>query len=698
MISSKMRKLLYTVLLNIFLIQILSAQSSFLAKNLGDSVNTAVAELNPVVSPDGKTLYFSRVNHPLNKYGLKGSQDVWFAKKKANGSWGNVERCGDEINRGRYNALYAISEDGESAIINGEYSNGSVPVWLERGFSVVSKKTDGSWGAAKKIKVRGSLKKSKGAYLTAFFSYDGNHLLLSYSSSFDSKKGDIYVSHKSSKGWSKPKKLKKPVNTAKTEFAPSLSPDNNILYFSRLGKGKKASTDIYSCERRDDSFRKWSEPKKLSDTVNSQMFDGYFKTNAKGSWAFWASSNNTLGETDIYTVKLFEDNPNVLVKLHVLNKKTHKPYDLKYPLGLKLGGTLLDTVQYNRDSGFVMLTLPLGKNYQIDLDAKKILPAGIAIKTEGKREFYLLDTTVYYSPDTLVMVYGKLALKGAPKKLSGVKGIWVNGKEHTKAFIDTTTNSYSIEVPGGKKYAVELKAKGYVSHVDTLNLTKVILADSVKKDLFVSSVPFVLVKGKILNKKTNQVIALTRKVRFHLFVNDEILKGAEVDTINSTYQLVLQYGKSYAVSAEADSYFTQSENYDLTTAVKKDSVINRDLLLAPIEVGAVVKLSNIFFETGKATLKPASFPELDRVVTLLTENPTVKIEIDGHTDNVGKKETNMKLSASRAKSVENYLEKKGINTDRVTSKGYGDTKPVTSNATKAGKAQNRRVEFVIKGK
>jgi outer membrane protein OmpA-like peptidoglycan-associated protein len=123
--------------------------------------------------------------------------------------------------------------------------------------------------------------------------------------------------------------------------------------------------------------------------------------------------------------------------------------------------------------------------------------------------------------------------------------------------------------------------------------------------------------------------------------------------------------------------------------------ISKDLFIAPIEVGASIKLNNIFFETGKSTLKPTSFPELERVIKFLNENSTLKIEIAGHTDNVGNAATNKNLSQARANAVANYIIKNGVAKDRIVAKGYGMEKPVASNKTAAGKSQNRRVEFTI---
>ena len=105
--------------------------------------------------------------------------------------------------------------------------------------------------------------------------------------------------------------------------------------------------------------------------------------------------------------------------------------------------------------------------------------------------------------------------------------------------------------------------------------------------------------------------------------------------------------------------------------------------------------SNIFFETGKSTLKVESYPELNRVVKLMKENSSMTLEISGHTDNVGSNDANLKLSQNRAQSVVNYLTLNGLDAKRLSAKGYGETIPLSTNETEKGMALNRRVEFKI---
>jgi outer membrane protein OmpA-like peptidoglycan-associated protein len=110
-----------------------------------------------------------------------------------------------------------------------------------------------------------------------------------------------------------------------------------------------------------------------------------------------------------------------------------------------------------------------------------------------------------------------------------------------------------------------------------------------------------------------------------------------------------------------------------------------------------VILKNIFFETNRYELTPASLVELDKLVVLLSENPTISIEISGHTDNIGKADANLLLSESRAKAVVDYLASKKIDAKRLTYKGFGLTNPLADNATEMGRALNRRTEMKIVG-
>ncbi|MCX8080779.1 MAG: OmpA family protein [Bacteroidia bacterium] len=204
--------------------------------------------------------------------------------------------------------------------------------------------------------------------------------------------------------------------------------------------------------------------------------------------------------------------------------------------------------------------------------------------------------------------------------------------------------------------------------------------------------PVVIVKGTVLNSKTNEPLEAGIQ---YIDLSDGREAGIARSNPNTgEYLIILPYGKNYSFKANKQGFYAISDNMDLTN-ISTYKEITRNLFLTPIEQGQVVRINNIFFEFGKSTLKPESYYELDNIVKLLTENPTMEIFIAGHTDNVGSDEFNLKLSKERAGAVVDYLVSKGIASSRLTSDGFGKNKPVADNNTDEGRAINRRVEFTI---
>ncbi|TAE00340.1 MAG: hypothetical protein EAZ97_06160 [Bacteroidetes bacterium] len=215
-------------------------------------------------------------------------------------------------------------------------------------------------------------------------------------------------------------------------------------------------------------------------------------------------------------------------------------------------------------------------------------------------------------------------------------------------------------------------------------------------------IKFVL-EGSVLNEKNMQPVDVPVDV-----IIKDLKTGAELFTAHSDpadgyYHLELPVGFQYGIFAKAENYKFVSLNQNIDTRAKgfvtpgvaKEVVIKRDILMIPFEVGGKVAVNNVFFESAKTDLQPESYPELDYLVQMFVDIPTLKVEIGGHTDNVGNPASNQKLSEGRANSVRNYLISKGISGDRITAKGYGQDIPIDTNDTDEGKQRNRRVEFTI---
>lgn len=175
---------------------------------------------------------------------------------------------------------------------------------------------------------------------------------------------------------------------------------------------------------------------------------------------------------------------------------------------------------------------------------------------------------------------------------------------------------------------------------------------------------------------------------------NELLASFESNSNSGAYLISLKPGKNYGITVSRKEYLFHSENFN----IRMDATAKRtkkDILLNKLEVGIKIVLNNIFFDFNKATLTDESVAELNRLIKLLNDTPTLNIEISGHTDNVGSASYNKTLSENRAKAVVNYLTKKGISADRLTFAGYGFSQPVARNDTEEGRQQNRRTEFKV---
>jgi outer membrane protein OmpA-like peptidoglycan-associated protein len=671
----------------------LSAQSSFMPKNLGPNVNSAYSEINPILSPDGNVLYFNRVNHPENTYGENDSQDVWMCILQGDSLWSPAVRLPSSVNSQRNNAITAVLENGNAILVNGIYYKNNV--WKKRGFSTFRKSGE-DWILADKITVKAYSRKNQGVASNSYVCPNGQAIIFSCTKRWDGKKNNLFVTVKNSKGkWKSPKKIKKPVSTSFREDAPFLSEDGHTLYFSsNRKKGGTGGNDIYSCTRLDDTYRKWSIPKLLADTINSTEYESYFKTNAKGSWGYFCSSKNSLGKSDIFKIKLFEENPFVLVSGKIINKTSGAPLTGRSSYIIKVDNQPVDSVKVNPETAEYSFHLPLNHSYALEGAVENYNSFPETVDVNGVREYTKITKDLMVESYPYVLLKGNLLVieNNSPIPSTANPKIWLDGSLLDSAIINPD-GTYEAKIPFGKKYSILTKADQYNSIISSLDLSAVTEFEERRMDLNVNKVKrnIAVIQGKVIDNKT--LLPLASGTDYYIQV-DGLPHPAYLSKDSAYYRIELALGKTYIINAAASNYYPAYESIDMKAALTFITV-NKNLHISPIEVGQSVKLNNIFYLTGKTTLKKSSYPELDKVVKFLKENPGIIIELGGHTDNVGNAASNLTLSKGRAKSVEVYLESKGIAPDRIQSKGYGMTKPVADNKTKEGKAKNRRVEFTI---
>ena len=387
-----------------------SAKDSTKVENLGSQVNSEYNEINPMIAPDGKTLYFARISHPNNTHGAKGSQDIWYADlDAASGKWGPARRMGFPLNKDEYNCAYSITPDGNTMLIKGQYTNGN---YETRGFSL-SKKTASGWSPPQKMDIPNYVNMSKGQFDCGFMSADGKVLLMAFSEKKNSKDDDIYVSFRQKDGsWTKPVELGPEVNTKFTETTPFLAPDGATLYFSSNREGGLGSNDIYVCKRVDKTWKHWSKPVNLGPKVNTDGYDAYYTLAASGDYAYLTTFKNTLGKGDIVRVKLGDERPDnqpgklggggddvankpdatrpdpvALISGKVIDQVTGKPIEARIiyqtlPDGAEAGEATSDPI-----TGEYKIVLPYGQKYTMRAIAKDFIAEGDNIDLTQPKAF-----------------------------------------------------------------------------------------------------------------------------------------------------------------------------------------------------------------------------------------------------------------------------------------------------------------------
>lgn len=188
---------------------------------------------------------------------------------------------------------------------------------------------------------------------------------------------------------------------------------------------------------------------------------------------------------------------------------------------------------------------------------------------------------------------------------------------------------------------------------------------------------------------------ITATVTYRLISGAEATGDGPADSVRSslptgTYKIPVEVRGVYAITASARGYFSQSD----TLATNRVDV-TRDFNLVPIAAGTKITLRAVYFNVSKYDLKPESFPELDRLVSVMQDNSTMTIKLEGHTDTVGDFDANVELSRNRVDEVKRYLVSKGISAGRIETIGYGPSRPINSNKSLKERPENRRVEMVV---
>ena len=331
---------------------------------------------------------------------------------------------------------------------------------------------------------------------------------------------------------------------------------------------------------------------------------------------------------------------------------------------------------------------------------KTKIPPGYVYSAEVSSPGYVTDIQSIDVSNNPTATKKDFALKPTPKTIS-LSGKVFDSKTSLPLQATLLTNStgktaktssdgkFSIDLPKGKKSDVSASANGYVTQNKTFDVTEN-GKDMLNDFALVPVKQNVQFTGKVYDNKSNAPVRASITIKS----NGHVVKTLEPDN-NGAFDFNLPKGKVYDVEVSAKGYVPDLQTFDLTN---NDADVQVNFPLSKIEMDLVFKFKNVNFHFDTADLTPEAKNILNMVSKTLSENPNLKLNISGHTDNFGTEEYNQDLSIRRANSVKNYLVEKGATASNLMTFGYGLTQPIATNNTIEGRAENRRVEFKVVGK
>jgi len=678
--------------------------SSYIPTLITDSISTVqYDEVNPIYSAETKTLYFTRTNHPENKFGTKGSQDVWSSQLQKDSSWSLPVRLTEQVNNSRYNNVLSVLDKGQTLLISGVYTKKGV--WYKRGLSTVSKQGTDQWTTPETVKIPGFQNVNDGRVLHAFMNQKQTVIMFSFDKQHLGRKNNLFVSLKKKKGkWSRPKVLSVVDKASTHETCPWLSQNGDTLFYASKRSG---NLDIYqsSIDSSGKKYLDWGKPTLLAlNGINSEKNESFGSLNNVNDIAFFASDRE--GSWDIYKVRRFENNPYILISGTIFNQFRNAPIDVKCNATLVLkelvkNGEKIDTVLFQPDSMVFDTTnatysfrVPFNKDIVMEAQAESFINEPITISTGGRYQYGEKVQNVNLQPllyaDLSGVIIDSLTNEKSPINIRELNPqIYVSDLSYPDAVIDSLAIYKGIRLALGFRYGIYAKVDGYDGVVDTLDLTSFDSYIDTSMTLLINKQPdpFMYIKGVFISSKDSTKVSGETVI----YVNNKKQATDLIDESNFHLKVSLNDTNSFKVHMHGyldfhdTLFFAGTDHLDTTLVVA----------LTPIEDGMKMVIDHIYFATGKAVLKGNSIPALDLLVAFMNEYPEISIEIVGHTDNVGSEKYNAKLSDRRAKAVGDFLIKNGISQDRILSKGLGFAEPLVKNDSEENRAKNRRVEFVI---
>ncbi len=479
-----------------------------------------------------------------------------------------------------------------------------------------------------------------------------------------------------------PENLGKNINSQMDEYFPSITVDNSTFIYTRNRPDPelpgRLHEDFYISTR---TNGEWGLSRNAGRDLNTRGNEGVPNLSADGKLLFFAACERKdgMGSCDLYYSRL-------------RNGEWSKPINLGYPVNTGAWESQPSFSSDGRTLYFIRGRITGDGIREQDIYVTRISDEGkwstpnklpLNINTDGEEEFVFIhpdDRTLYFSSDSHTGM-GNLDIYVSRKQDDGTWGDPVNLGYPINTFRDERGLLVSPE--GTTAYISSNRAGGFGG----LDLYSFELPPAARP------MKLTYVKALVTDAETGEPLYADYEI--HDLASGKMIISDGTDRYNGELIACLTAGKNYALNVSKEGYLFYSDHFECENPADIKNAYVLEVKLKRAAKGNKVVLKNIFFDTNKFDLKSESSLELDKLVRFLDTNPTVKIELEGHTDNVGDKTSNQVLSENRARSVYEYLISKGVDRTRLSYNGYGESQPVADNESEEGRAKNRRTEFRI---
>lgn len=364
-------------------------------ENLGKAVNSKGQEINPIISADGKTLFFTRAEFEGN-IGSPDKQDAWVSTLDKNNNWTEAVNLGAPVNNGGDNAIIGVSADGKTIyLINVYLPGGGLVYGLSKSFH-----TKNGWSFPKEIKIQNLYNDHD--FSGFAISPHGNVLVMSVQRKDSEGRKDLYVSFvQKDDTWTEPKHMGNVLNSASDENSPFLALDNKTLYFTSSGRSGYGGGDVFLSRRLDDTWLNWSKPENLGPNINTANHDSYFNIPASGEYGYFSSTDNAIGRDDIFKIRLMpaiKPDPVATVTGSVFEFETTTPIKAEISAKILKTGEIFSKTTYEGDGGEFKLILPLKESYVITADEKDYFSSTEEVDLSDETGFRTIRKNLFLQP------------------------------------------------------------------------------------------------------------------------------------------------------------------------------------------------------------------------------------------------------------------------------------------------------------